>query len=313
MKIRIIIIALSILGVSGVMLLHQCSKQIDRGIVLPRLISKFTEDELSLDEIFILEKLIFLETNEQSALGEISQAKINVSRNELYILDKSDSKKIKVFNLDGKFLYSIGYEGEGLGGYYNPTTFDLIGNDSIVVASDDPPKLLFFNLLDNSFIRSFLIHGMKIDDELLFILPSTIVAMGDEYYIYSIHSLPGNRFKGHAQGIATSPFSVYHFSQNGKLKNFFANFDPHKYYIFRLGYQNLIASDKIIKKLWVAFPHTLEICEYDLAGELKRKWKFYQYGKKYLNKLPDIESEDSYFDHLLNIERFFSILYVRPF
>lgn len=87
-------------------------------------------------------QLIPLETITESLISRID--KIIVHDNRIYILDGFSSNRIKVFNMEGTFLQTIGKSGEGPGEYRNPVDF-IIKNEFLYVY-DNPDNLIKFNL-----------------------------------------------------------------------------------------------------------------------------------------------------------------------
>lgn len=81
------------------------------------------------------------ETNEPIFFSNIS--KLCYYKEEFYILDFIYSQKILVFNQEGEFQRSIGYRGDGPGGFKQAMDFDVINNQLKVL---DYGRMLNFNL-----------------------------------------------------------------------------------------------------------------------------------------------------------------------
>ena len=93
---------------------------------------------------------IELETSDECLIGNIIQVVCNDSR--IFVLDGQVGSRIHIFDLEGKFLYTINRQGQGPGEYLRITniTADSI-NKHIYVASSGG-KMLRFDIDDGHFI-----------------------------------------------------------------------------------------------------------------------------------------------------------------
>lgn len=102
-------------------------------------------------DLFVQKKIIHLETTPESLIGVIESIIYLQKEQKIIVLDSRVAKTILVFGLDGKFLYRIGKKGEGPGEYTDPDEI-AFENNTIVVASDNGLKLLFYKL-DGTFVK----------------------------------------------------------------------------------------------------------------------------------------------------------------
>lgn len=94
-------------------------------------------------------KLIPLESNEESLFGEISRIIIHDSL--IYILDRSYTKKIYCFDLNGRFRFSFGQVGQASDEYISPTDFAIFEDKIIVIDKQGFAKLTYD--LEGSFLE----------------------------------------------------------------------------------------------------------------------------------------------------------------
>ncbi|WP_186756045.1 6-bladed beta-propeller [Echinicola salinicaeni] len=91
-----------------------------------------TDSDLVLNKIAKSVKTIQLETKKEALLGHIFRVK--QYDDKLFIPDRN---KVLVFDLEGKFLYQIGIQGEGPGEYRGVSSFALDPNTgNVYIASD---------------------------------------------------------------------------------------------------------------------------------------------------------------------------------
>lgn len=119
--------------------------------------------DISISDIFTDLSVIPLETNDSSFIGSIS--KIELSNGKIYVLDKSSTKKVHIFDTVGNYVSSIGNIGRGNGEYLNVEDFAL-SNDTVVILSHPSMAYLYNN--DGEFISS-----KKLSESLLWSITST--------------------------------------------------------------------------------------------------------------------------------------------
>lgn len=101
-------------------------------------------------EFITIEKVIPLESNSQSLLVNIGRLRIVNDR--IFIQSRNDI--VKVFSLEGEYLYCIGKKGKGPGELILPLDFDFSpGGDNVAIWDRDGFKLNIYNL-DGSFLKS---------------------------------------------------------------------------------------------------------------------------------------------------------------
>lgn len=86
---------------------------------------------------------IKLETTETSVIGTID--KIRIKNALIYVLDRYKTHLLKVFNIKGTYISTIGRNGNGPGEYVEPTDF-YVDNKKIIIYDQFQSKLLYFNL-----------------------------------------------------------------------------------------------------------------------------------------------------------------------
>jgi len=100
---------------------------------------------MTFDDLFTLDRVIKLETTEQSRIGYLK--KIRYHHDRLYILDNIQNT-VLVFDDKGTFLHPIGRSGEGPGEYGKAENIYIHNNDIAVVDSRGI-KVLFYDLQGN--------------------------------------------------------------------------------------------------------------------------------------------------------------------
>jgi hypothetical protein len=84
---------------------------------------------------------IRLETTEKSIIGTID--KIDIRSNNIYALDRYKTKSLKVFDTNGKYLFTVGNTGNGPSEYVEPTDF-FVDDNEIIVYDQFQSKFLFY-------------------------------------------------------------------------------------------------------------------------------------------------------------------------
>ena len=119
-----------------------CSKDNDKNIILKEI--KFDDIQVSLKDSIEF-KFIPLETTNECLIG-IAEG-IQVVDDRIFILEGKQKEKLFVFNLNGKFITSIGRKGQGAGGYNRIFSFDIDPEERSIIISDMyAEKLLFYDL-----------------------------------------------------------------------------------------------------------------------------------------------------------------------
>lgn len=92
-----------------------------------------------------IEKLISLETTDESLIGQI--AKMKLAKDRIFILDNEISKKLVVFDAKGKFLYKIGTIGGGPGEFFRaPLDFSIDKENNLIYAFEaESKKIVIFD------------------------------------------------------------------------------------------------------------------------------------------------------------------------
>lgn len=128
-------------------------------------------------ELLKLNRITDLETNNKSLIGNIEDIIYLQSEKKIIILDNSVAKNIFVFDLDGRFLNTIGHRGEAEGEYIVPKCIAYENGELAVFT--DASKLIFYKL-DGTFIKeiSFPKRGW-------YFQPSKIFLNNNDLYCYS--------------------------------------------------------------------------------------------------------------------------------
>ncbi len=104
-------------------------------------VDNYTENNFS--DYFEISKVIPLETTDESLIKRISNTHIN--ENEMLIFDR-DLKKLLLFDLNGKFIRQIGYEGRGPGEYVKIIDFaTTMNHDTISIYDEINQGVLRYN------------------------------------------------------------------------------------------------------------------------------------------------------------------------
>lgn len=133
------------------------------------------EDSHYIEEVDFISDTTFilLEFCEDCIIGDIS--KIVKVKEGFIISDKVISKRIFMFDNEGKFLFPIGESGDGLGNYILPFDFSVVPDSNrIAVLDNNQSKILYYSISDGSFIEEWKINFQP---ESLFFLDSLNVAI----------------------------------------------------------------------------------------------------------------------------------------
>lgn len=107
-------------------------------------------DKLQMNEILDIETIVPLETTLESLIGEIE--KIKVFENHIYVLDAFKSKKLAVFDMQGKHIRNIGTNGDGPGEYKDLQDFTINTDNNDIIILDKWLNILTYSS-DGQFIK----------------------------------------------------------------------------------------------------------------------------------------------------------------
>ncbi|MDD4686441.1 MAG: 6-bladed beta-propeller [Clostridia bacterium] len=113
------------------------------------------ETSIPVSSIFKNVRTIVLETNEECLIGRIHEAQ--VFENYIYILDAFISKRLFVFDTEGKFVKKIGGLGRGPGEYIRVRDFTLDTENRFIFLQDQGTRIHKY-YLDGTFSKSFTIE-----------------------------------------------------------------------------------------------------------------------------------------------------------
>ena len=119
--------------------------------------------DVSISDIFTDFSIVSLETSERSFIGSIS--KIELYDGKFYLLDKSTTKQVHIFDTLGNYISSVGNIGRGNGEYLNIEDFTLC-NDTVVILSH--PSTVYLYNTNGEFISS-----KKLSESLLWSITCT--------------------------------------------------------------------------------------------------------------------------------------------
>lgn len=96
-------------------------------------------------------KFIKLETKDECLIADINQ--FEVINDKLLILDSFGSKKLYVFDEDGKYITHIGLKGNGPGEYISPSGFSIQDN-MISILDKQQRAILFYDLETFEYLKT---------------------------------------------------------------------------------------------------------------------------------------------------------------
>lgn len=111
------------------------------------------EETVSASSFFDSAELIFLETNDECLIGEISD--VQFLDDKLLILDERVTKSLFVYKIDGTFLYKISRIGQGPGEYVSLSDFTInTDKREIYLLDDENEHILKFNMDNGNYIAT---------------------------------------------------------------------------------------------------------------------------------------------------------------
>lgn len=117
---------------------------------------------LKLSEFIESIDFVPLDNDPKATIGDIT--KLIIDDNKMFILDKDRAKCLKVFDMQGKLLYSVGRTGRGPQEYTQPSDFTVYGNE-VEIYDQFTGKLLTYSTANGKFIRErrvpFIAHAVK--------------------------------------------------------------------------------------------------------------------------------------------------------
>lgn len=123
-------------------MLISCSESKEKSIVFEKI--KFDDTPVSLKDSIEF-KFIPLETTNECLIGFAESVQIVDDR--IFLLEGRQKEKLFVFDVNGKFITSIGRKGQGPGGYNMIFSFDIDPEERSIIISDRyTEKLLFYDL-----------------------------------------------------------------------------------------------------------------------------------------------------------------------
>ncbi len=114
-------------------------------------------------------KVIKLETTKKSIIGEISSLSIN-NNGDYLINDFNRSKKVFLFNKNGKYIRNYGKKGQGPGEYEKVRGTAILENGDVILVTS--LKLIKFNIkgkLIKEIKINYLVKDIIVNDELIYL------------------------------------------------------------------------------------------------------------------------------------------------
>ncbi|HTO15416.1 MAG TPA: 6-bladed beta-propeller [Edaphocola sp.] len=124
-------------------------------------------------------KFIPLETTDSILVGDIS--KIIRTKNEYLILD-TQSKSIYAFDMNGKYLRTIGSNGKGPGEYLNPIDFIVDANEDYLFILDELKKIVKTDMNGNLILEKNLPDDFRIIDQIAMYNGFIFASTGRTFY-----------------------------------------------------------------------------------------------------------------------------------
>ena len=128
-----------------------------------------------------------------SAFGESdyffrpSDITVDPALERIYVAD-SGNHRIAVFDFEGKYIYSIGREGQGPGEFLRPTGICLLPDSGLAVADFGNTRIQIFDR-DGEFMKVITTHGLKAADLIMHDgLFYTIPSFGDSGFALNLRS-----------------------------------------------------------------------------------------------------------------------------
>lgn len=144
-------------------------------------------------------KVVPLEFTENGVIGEVQKMKIYKDR--IYIQDKYHSSLL-VFDIQGKFLYTIGTLGKGKDEYLDLTSFD-VNEKGVLIYNYNPSEIYFYDY-DGNYLRK---------DKKIEFQGENFAVQDDYYYLYRSSPKTGSKYE----------LNVYSFDYKGQVGYFPSN------------------------------------------------------------------------------------------
>lgn len=157
------------------------------------------DENINLSSFFEEVSFIPLETNDHSLLGRINQ--FLMKGDTIFILDATLTKRVLVFDKQGRFLGQVGDVGEGPAEYREASDLGL-SKDQLYVFDNRSQRILFYHLSDLKFS-----HAIKLGQRQN--ARSRYICVDDSSRIYTDVYFPGG----------ASPYLIQEFDTNNRIIN----------------------------------------------------------------------------------------------
>ena len=125
-------------------------------------LDKEKEPTIYLSSLFKNIRTIILETNDNCIIGNVDD--IQAFDGFIYILDQTKTKCLFVFDMEGRFIRSIGNVGSGPGEYGEIRDFTLDTKNNIIFLCDHSNRIHKYRL-DGTYIQTITVHLPDTDSE----------------------------------------------------------------------------------------------------------------------------------------------------
>jgi hypothetical protein len=108
-------------------------------------------NHFSWDHLVTIEKIIPLETNNYSSMGNIYKGQI--TKNKIALLDMNSN--LMVFDLNGQFLFKIGNKGHGPGEFLHIRDFMVLDDEILIL---DYKRIHCYASVDGNYLRTIILN-----------------------------------------------------------------------------------------------------------------------------------------------------------
>ncbi|MDR3184126.1 MAG: 6-bladed beta-propeller [Prevotellaceae bacterium] len=178
------------------------------------------------DDLFDNFEFIPLETSEESLFGYID--KIIIHNDKFYILDKTKTRRINVFNSNGKFSHTIGKRGDGPEEYTKIEDFTIDEKNGQVIILSFPSILYRYdlegNFMERKKISDYLLWHICYDGAEGFLCSTDYQSSESDYLIHHYDkdfTLKDRKIKSTNGIVAMPPLNINPFIKDGDKISYF--------------------------------------------------------------------------------------------
>lgn len=209
---------------------------------------EFLDKKLELSQIINVQKVINLETNDQSIIGKVD--KIIRLKNHFYILDQRSANSVFIFDVNGKFINKIQGEGKGPEEILSPHDITINENlEELLVLDRRQKKVCFYTELGG--FKRYIHLGFA---------PTHIEILPDDKMVF----------------VSQGEYSIYITDKNGMVISKYLKADPR--------FQMTLNKPLLTNDGHVYFTRFLDNNIYEIEHNKVLKWKTIDYGEKGLTQ-----------------------------